>query len=51
MLDRVPLGRFANATEIANVVAFLLSDKALYVNGQDIIIDGGMTVTHAEPEV
>ncbi|AJA80870.1 SDR family NAD(P)-dependent oxidoreductase [Levilactobacillus brevis] len=51
MLDRVPLGRFANATEIANVVAFLLSDKASYVNGQDIIIDGGMTVTHAEPEV
>lgn len=51
MLERVPLGRFADASEIASVVAFLISDQAAYVNGQDIVIDGGMTAVHAEPEV
>ncbi|PMD72298.1 SDR family NAD(P)-dependent oxidoreductase [Companilactobacillus nuruki] len=51
MISRVPLHRFADASEIANVVEFLSSNKSSYINGQDIVIDGGMTVTHAEPEV
>ena len=37
----VPLGRVARSTEIADVVAFLLSDHAGYLTMQDIVVDGG----------
>jgi 3-oxoacyl-[acyl-carrier protein] reductase len=37
----IPLGRFANPVEIAQLVAFLLSDENTYITGQTIIIDGG----------
>jgi NAD(P)-dependent dehydrogenase (short-subunit alcohol dehydrogenase family) len=39
----VPLGRWGTAGEIADVVCFLASDKATYVTGQVIRVDGGMT--------
>ncbi len=39
----VPLGRWGTADEIADVVCFLASDKAGYVTGQVIRVDGGMT--------
>ncbi|WDF83142.1 SDR family NAD(P)-dependent oxidoreductase [Lacticaseibacillus pabuli] len=51
MVARVPEGRFGNASEIANVVAFLASDQASYLNGQAVTIDGGMTAIQSEPEV
>jgi NAD(P)-dependent dehydrogenase (short-subunit alcohol dehydrogenase family) len=38
---RVPLGRLAQADEIATVGAFLISDDARYINGETIIVDGG----------
>lgn len=40
--DRVPAHRFGRAAEVAEVVAFLASDAAGYVNGQDLIVDGGL---------
>ena len=42
MLDATPLGRFGQASEIAAVVAFLLSDAASFVSGIDIAVDGAM---------
>jgi NAD(P)-dependent dehydrogenase (short-subunit alcohol dehydrogenase family) len=40
----VPLGRYAQASDIGDVVAFLLSNDARYVSGQTIAIDGGATI-------
>ena len=39
----IPLGRAARAEEIANVIAFLLSDEASYVTGAAWTVDGGLT--------
>lgn len=37
----IPIGRPARANEIGNVCAFLLSDLASHITGQEIIVDGG----------
>ncbi|MFK7995900.1 MAG: SDR family NAD(P)-dependent oxidoreductase [Granulosicoccus sp.] len=43
--DAIPLNRYGNENEIANVIAFLCSDEASYVNGQTIAVDGGFEST------
>ncbi len=40
----IPLGRTAEASEVAEVVIFLLSDAASYMTGSELAVDGGMTV-------
>ena len=40
---RIPMGRFAQPAEIADVIAFLLSDDARYVTGAVIPVDGGFS--------
>jgi NAD(P)-dependent dehydrogenase (short-subunit alcohol dehydrogenase family) len=39
---RVPLGRVGSPKDIAETVAFLASDEAAYITGQEIVISGGM---------
>lgn len=41
MLSWCPLGRFGQPSDIANVALFLCSDKAAFINGTEIIADGG----------
>ncbi len=45
LLKSIPMGRFAQTDEIASAVAFLLSDAAGYITGQELIIDGGSSLT------
>ena len=40
MLARIPLGRFCEESDVASVVAFLLSDDTAIVNGVSIDVDG-----------
>jgi len=42
LVARVPAGRAGRPDDIADVVVFLLSDAARYVNGQTIHVDGGL---------
>jgi len=40
-LERIPLGRYGQPEDIANVAVFLASDAASYITGQTIVVDGG----------
>jgi NAD(P)-dependent dehydrogenase (short-subunit alcohol dehydrogenase family) len=42
MMERTPLGRLGNAREVAEAVAYLVSDQASFISGIDLLVDGGM---------
>jgi len=41
--DRIPMGRYGTTSEIAETTAFLLSNGAQYITGQNVRVDGGIT--------
>jgi len=43
--EQIPIQRFAQPKEIAEAVSFLCSQKNTYLTGQNIVIDGGFTIT------
>lgn len=43
-LNAIPLGRFADASDIGDLVTFLVSDRAGYVTGAVFRVDGGLTI-------
>jgi len=45
-----PTGRFGEAVEQARAVVFLASDEASFVNGHDMVVDGGMSKAYVTPE-
>jgi NAD(P)-dependent dehydrogenase (short-subunit alcohol dehydrogenase family) len=49
-LVHLPMGRFAEATEIANGALFLASDESSFMTGQSLLIDGGITAAYTTPE-
>ncbi len=42
ILKQIPLGRFGTVDDVANAIAFLVSEDAAYITGQVLQIDGGM---------
>jgi NAD(P)-dependent dehydrogenase (short-subunit alcohol dehydrogenase family) len=46
----LPMGRFAEANEIAQAAVFLASDDSAYVNAATFIVDGGLTASYITPE-
>lgn len=49
--ERIPLGRGADPSEIAAVVAFLASDDASFVSGVAMPVDGGLMASNGQPDM
>jgi NAD(P)-dependent dehydrogenase (short-subunit alcohol dehydrogenase family) len=45
MIGGIPMGRTGRPEEVAELVAFLASDRGAFISGADYIVDGGMMPT------
>ena len=43
LYQRIPMGRFGTAEEVANAILFLASDESSFVTGSEVVVDGGAT--------
>ena len=43
LVSQIPVGRFADPSEVGSLVKFLVSNDASYITGSSIVIDGGLT--------
>jgi NAD(P)-dependent dehydrogenase (short-subunit alcohol dehydrogenase family) len=48
-LVHVPMGRFADAVELANAVLFLASDEASFITASTFLVDGGLSAAYVTP--
>jgi NAD(P)-dependent dehydrogenase (short-subunit alcohol dehydrogenase family) len=48
-LVHIPMGRFADAEEIANAVLFLASDESSFVTASTFLVDGGISAAYVTP--
>ena len=49
--DRIPMGRAAEADEVADVIAFLASEDARFVTGVNLPVDGGLSASNGQPRI
>ena len=49
--DRIPMGRAAEPSEVAAVIAFLASEDASFVNGVNLPVDGGLGASNGQPKL
>jgi meso-butanediol dehydrogenase/(S,S)-butanediol dehydrogenase/diacetyl reductase len=49
--DRIPMGRAAEAAEVGDVIVFLASDDARFVNGVNLPVDGGLSASGGQPRL
>jgi meso-butanediol dehydrogenase / (S,S)-butanediol dehydrogenase / diacetyl reductase len=47
--DRLPIGRSATPDQVAGVIAFLASEDAIFINGVNLPIDGGLHASNGQP--
>jgi meso-butanediol dehydrogenase/(S,S)-butanediol dehydrogenase/diacetyl reductase len=47
--ERLPIGRSATPEEVAGVIAFLASEDAVFINGVNLPIDGGLHASNGQP--
>ena len=45
IMSQTPLKRFGNPTELIGVVSLLVSDNSSFINGAEIVVDGGYSIT------
>lgn len=49
MVDRIPMGRYGHADDIAGAISFLTSEDARFITGVNLPVDGGVSASNGQP--